>query len=283
MDGVFVSAGRRKLELLSPGRLAGQGVFETMRAHQGKIVQREEHLARLFKGLRILKIQPAFTKQEIRKNLSSLLCLNPLFEARHAPSRCMARIRLLVWLFRGVVHTAIVAVPYRPFSLKKYRKGFKVLVAPRRLNRSPRLAFVKSIQYGVFLKGYQSARERGFDEAIFLDRHGFLVEGSRGNLFFVKGRILFTPPLSCGCLSGITRWAVIKIARRLGLRVKEVPGRVQELLKAEEAFLTNSLMGVMPVSRVNSRAIGTGKAGATTLRILKCYQKMSSQEISITQ
>ena len=260
LDGGLVAVDSATLDSLSPGKIVGKGVFETMLSKKGRIFQLEEHLQRLFQGLRVLKIQSPLTRDQMKKDLITLLRFSLLSKAR---------VRIVVWQNQGRVRTALMMQPYRPFSARKYREGFKALMAGERLRRSLRWSSVKSLEYQIFLRVYHVAQSRGCDEAILLNGRGFLAEGSRSNIFFVKDDVLYTPSLSCGCLDGVTRRMVLKIARQLKLKVKEANVRPEELSNADEAFLTNSLMGVMPLSELNGRLIASGRVGPVTLRILK--------------
>ena len=136
---------------------------------------------------------------------------------------------------------------------------------------------VKSLDYVCFWKAYQRAKAQGYDEALLRNHRGELVEGSRSNIFFLKDNKLCTPSLASGCLKGITRSVVIKIARRMRIEVQERTITPQELLNAREAFLTNSLIEVMPLTSIKGRSVGNGKAGALTLRILKEYRRWISK------
>jgi len=269
LDNEFIPAGDRLVEKLTPGILKGRGVFETMRVYPtGKIFGLPEHLSRLKRGLKILKIESPLSGKRMRETLEEVLGFN------HFTS---ARVRIIVWQDNRRVHVAIMAFPYDPFPASQYAKGFKAIISQSKLNEFYLMKDVKSLNYIFFLKAYQRAKTQGYDEALLLNRRGELVEGSRSNIFFLKDDKLYTPALASGCLRGITRGLVIKIARQMNIEVKQAITTPQELLNVDEAFLTNSLIEAMPLTSVEGKPVGNGKAGPVTLKILREYRRIVSK------
>ena len=304
-DGAFIPADSRMIESLSPGHLKARGVFETMRADSGKIVLLNQHLLRLKKGLEILKIKSPYSNQELRGYINTLL--SPLVSLRATegseailfskekiassrPARHLhdlagglsvaprndttknTRVRLTIWQDHKKTHASIVILPYEPFSRRKYEEGFKAVISPIRSHRSSRWSWVKSLDCLFLWQAYAEAKSKGYDEALILNAKGYLAEASRSNIFFVVKAELWTPALACGCLRGITRKVVITIARRMGMKVRTIPIKPEALGYAQEAFLTNSLLEIMPLTSVNGRRIGSGWAGPVTLQILRRYR-----------
>ncbi len=263
LDNEFIPANNRLVEKLTPGVLKGRGVFETMRVYPGtQIFSLQEHLRRLKCGLKILKIESPLSGKQMKEALDGVLGFNHLTSAR---------VRVMVWQDNRHVHAAIMAFPYDPFPASQYAKGFKAIISQSKLNESYLMKDVKSLNYIFFLKAYQRAKTQGYDEALLLNHRGELVEGSRSNIFFLKDGKLCTPALASGCLKGVTRGIVIKIAQRMKMKTKQVIAAPQELLNAKEAFLTNSLIEVMPLTAIEGRLVGDGKAGSVTLKILREY------------
>lgn len=260
-------------ETLTPGILTGQGTFETMRSYDGRIFALDEHLSRLLWGLKYLHIQAPFLRKGIKEKLYLSLESNSLKDAR---------IRLTIWRQKNKTRMSIVIMPYRSISLQKYKKGFKADVAdvtlPDSINPN-----IKSIHYIHFLKAYKKAKSKGYDETILLNKQGHITEGSRSNIFFFKDGCLFTPILSCGCLDGITRRIVMKLVSEMSIPCREVAVHLSQLLTAHEAFLTNSLIEIMPLTRIQHKTIGQGKPGKITRMILKKYQNFVQQNVSLVQ
>jgi branched-chain amino acid aminotransferase len=112
------------------------------------------------------------------------------------------------------------------------------------------LADLKSLDYELFAQANAQARSKGFDEALLLNRNGTIFEASRANIFWIKDKVLYTPPLSSGCLNGITRRQVVKQARSLKISVKEINLTPEILKNSDAAFLTNSLIGIKPIETI---------------------------------
>ncbi len=208
-----------------------KGVFETMLGLDGTVLDTALHLKRLRGGLKILgitapSISPSALKEVFLRN--QLPC---------------GRVRLMVWQAGGQTHVLIAALPYKAPDDKPYRAC--LIKTSRAAN--DRLADLKSLDYELFAEAFSRARSMGFDEALLLNRKGHIFEASRANIFWIKDRVLYTPPLSSGCLNGITRQQVFRQARHLKIRVKEEILTPQVLKEANAAFLTNSLIGIKPV------------------------------------
>ena len=265
LDGSLIPADEQTLKSFSPGVLKAEGVFETMRACDGRIFLLDRHLQRLSDGLRILKIKAPCSSRRMKEQICLCLRLNFFPDAK---------VRLTVWRRQGKSHIVLVSQPYHPFTKSKYQKGFQAVTLKIRRKESPRLSSVKSLDCSALRKAYTRARRKGKDEALLLNREGYLVEGSRSNVFLIVNGELWTPALECGCLKGITRGAVIALARDVGVKLKMVRIKPDQLEKAQEAFLTNSLMGVMPLTSIDGKKIGRGRAGPVTLQILKQYRTL---------
>ena len=256
LDGEMVEAKPSLLKSLTPGVLRAKGVFETMRVSNGKAALLEAHLKRMSRGLNVLNLFRPKSLAAIPENISQLLKINRLKNAR---------VRLMVWQKGGGVHGAIVVEPFKIPTAQQYKEGFKGMLANGHRRQTP--VPIKSLDYAIFRESLRKARAAGFDEALLVNSKGELVEGSRTNIFLVKDNCLFTPPIKSGCLPGVTRQAVLECARKLKLRCAAKTLKARDLLEADEAFVTNALLGIMPLTRVGSKPIGTGKPGPVTRRL----------------
>lgn len=231
LDGEYLQVSSQIVEAFTPGVFKAKGVFETMLGLDGVVLDTAVHLNRLRTGLKILGVKvPAINTSVVR----IVLQRNDLSSGR---------VRLMVWQAGQDTHVMAAALPYKVSNKKAYRVC--LLKTDRASN--DRLADVKSLDYELFAEAFSQAQSKGFDEALLLNRNGYIFEASRANIFWIKDKVLYTPPLSSGCLNGITRQQVIKQAGNFKIDVKE-KNLTPEILKiADAAFLTNSLIGIKPI------------------------------------
>ena len=260
IDGKFITGDGWSVDSLSPGVVKGRGVFETMRFYQGRIFAYKEHWSRLERGLKSLRIKNHCPKGKIKRIIRGVVKVNRLKAAR---------LRLMIWEYKKKAHIVVIAQPFSDF-----KQSFAVTVSGIRAKRTT-YSHLKTLDYGRFYQAFQEAKHKGCDEAILLDRHKNVVEGSRSNIFYVSKGALHTPDIKSGCLNGITREIVLQLARKLGLqRVVSKKILVEDLIYGEEAFLTNSVWEIMPLTKVDEYKIGQGCAGPVTLKLLQAYRNM---------
>ena len=267
-DGPHVSARDRGLTL-------ADGVFETMRARGGTIFRLNRHLARLERSLTVLEI-PA--PRELHDWVGDA--------AKAAGDE--ASIRLTVT--RGPAPagvappdapqpTVVISVgPMPAFPPSTYAEGLSAHVASGRRNEYAMTAGLKTLAYIDAVAGVLEARRAGADEALFLDTEGHCCEASASNLFIATGTELVTPPLSCGVLPGITREAVLELARAEGVAAAERKIGLHQVRAAKEAFLTSSLRGIAPLVRIGGTPIGRGMPGELTRRLTAAYLALIDRE-----
>jgi branched-subunit amino acid aminotransferase/4-amino-4-deoxychorismate lyase len=159
-----------------------------------------------------------------------------------------------------------------------YRRGMSALVTSVRRNETSFLSGVKSLNNLDNVLAREEAHRQGAGEAILLNTRGFVVEGSASNVFLVLDGRLVTPNLSSGCLAGITRQAVLELATAAGLEAVETDVELSAFAVASEAFLTGSVMEVMPLTRLDDGPIGSGRPGPVTGRLGRLYREMVLQE-----
>ena len=263
LNGEMIAANSSLLSRLTPCLMEWKGAFETMRVCNGKILLVNEHMNRLLRGLKILGVKCIYSK----KNMIS--CMRRTLDANGLKD---ARLRLIIRKYNRKIDISVVASAYHPFSIRKYKNGFRAVLAKDRYKGKLPLSNVKAIDYGFYCKAYLQASRQGCDEAIILNRQGYVVEGSHTNIFLVQNKSLITPSLKCGCLNGIIRKVVIGLAKEKGIKCKATFIRLENFMEAEEAFLTNSLIGIMPVTCVNNQKINKGRVGSLTSRLTESYK-----------
>lgn len=262
LNGEFLDAQDALALVLESGLLSGWGLFETMRYYQNKIVGLGEHLERIQASSKTIGIKMPFTLARLKGVIKKTVQLNGFSDTR---------VRLTIWRQKKDPAILVSAEKYIPYPRQRYAQGFKLAVSRFTVAEDSFLAGLKSTSRLLYELSFKEAQDRGFDEAIILNNSGYLAEASRSNLFLVKGKTLFTPGLSCGCLKGITRGVVIKLAIKYSIKIKEGNFTLQDLYHADEAFLTNSLMGVMPVRFLEDQSIGKKRCGELTNFFIQKY------------
>jgi branched-chain amino acid aminotransferase len=177
-------------------------------------------------------------------------------------------------------HPTVVMLA-RPLSLpprEKYRRGLSLISVTQ--PPSP-LARLKSLNYLDKLLARRRARHSGADDALLVSPKGLLLEASASNLFLVESGRLFTPRLQAGVLPGITRAVVMKLARKLGLPCRALDLTRVRLRQADECFLTNSIIEIIPVCRIDRRPLRSGRPGPITAAVMAAYRELVAAELGL--
>jgi branched-chain amino acid aminotransferase len=282
VNGRALRAGGAHLSALDRGFTLADGLFETMRAYGGVIFRLDRHLERLHRSARALGIAPP---AELGTMVSEAL------RTSRAAGRTEASVRLTlsrgagapgVAPSEGAEPTVAIAIhPAPPLPSALYREGLSACIASGRKNEHAMTAGHKTLAYTDAVVALLEARAAGVDDAIFLDTAGHLSEAASSNIFLVREDVLLTPPVSCGVLPGVTRGAVLEIAPSLGLRVEERVLGPEDLTAAGEAFLTSSLREIVPLVRVDGRAVGRGAPGAVTAQVMAGYADLVRRECRV--
>ena len=221
-----------------------------MRSYRNNIIYLDQHLKRIKESSGLIKLILPYPLSTLKKIIKDIVNINLLKDAY---------VRLTAWKSETSADILVVARKYHTYSLKKYKQGFSVCVSGFRQNEHSFLARIKSTSYLLYQLAYLEAKEKGFDEAIILNSRGYIAEASRSNIFLVKDSQLFTPSLTCGCLDGITRRVIFDLAKKYHLKIFEGNFTLSDLYDSDEAFLTNSLMGVMPLRSIEKQNRGVGR------------------------
>lgn len=281
LNGSLIPLSQARISPLDYGFLYGYGLFETMRAYGGHVFRLEKHLARLERSARALNIGFDSTVK-LEKAIYDTLRANHLLNARIRLSVSPGEEELAPNLPAKREPTVfIMASSYAPPSEDVYRRGFTAMVSRvHRSTRSPSSG-LKSLSGLDILLARQGAASYGVDHAILLNDDDLVAEGSSSNVFHVDDGVLFTPAEHSGILPGVTRDVVLKeLAPSLGLVTKEMDVALSDLLEADEAFLTNSMIEVMPLTILADRSVGTGYPGALTQRLMKAYKALVERSLS---
>jgi len=277
LNGAMVPRSQAKIPAMDYGFLYGYGLFETMRAYSGTVFRLDSHIARLAKSADRLGI--AVDTAILKKAVTDTLKANGLREAR---------VRLTVSIGEGSLvpdlHSCtapgvlVVAAKYTPYADEVYQRGFRVIVSSIHRNSQSPVPAMKTANYMESLLARQEAKAAGVDDALFLNEKGQLAEVSTSNIFLVSKNVLKTPRQESGILPGITRGVILELAPQMGIMALESDILLEEIVGADEAFLTNSILEIMPVTNLNGKAIRDGRPGPITCRLMSAYKDLVLRE-----
>lgn len=271
LDGRPLPLEEAVISVFDRGFLYGDSVYEVVRTYQGVPFERDAHLQRLAGSAARIGMELPVSQDVLAKelDLAHRVSGNPDSYVRVMVTRGSGKIGLdpaLAEVPRRVVIAQDVTQMVPP--PKVYEEGVEVaLVSVRRNLRSAIDPQAKTGNYLNSVMAIAEARTTGAYEAVMLDHQGFITEGSSSNFFLVIGGMLFTPPIDAGILMGVTRTAVLRVARAAGIRVLELPLPEQAIDEADEVFITSSIREIVPVVRVSGKTIGSGKPGDVTRRL----------------
>ena len=255
INGLFWAIDKATISVLDRGFTYGDGLFETMRSYSGKIFRLECHLDRLFRSARSIFIDLPMTKNEIRSAINASIELNKL-------SNSIVRLTITrgeqdpgLNIDYSAPPTVVILVrPTKVISKNVYKKGIGIKLYKKSAIRTQGISNqIKSCNYLSNILLREKAIKEGFFEAILLDNDNNATEGTFSNIFIIKNNQLKTPSLNEFVLSGIIRKAILDICRANNISFKETAITEKDLYEADEIFLTNSGIEVLPVSNINHR------------------------------
>ena len=273
LNGRFVTKEEATVSVFDHGYLYGDGIYETMRAYNGTLFLLDRHLDRLSRSANAISLTLPMSLEDIGKALKETLRVNHLTEAyvRLHFSRGPGEIGLDPALCPEPT-MVIMARPFKGYPSEHYERGVSVAVVKTRRNHP--LALDPSIKGTNFLNNILAKIESiraGAYEGIMLNWEGFVAEGTICNIFMVKSGTIITPALSIGILEGVTRGLVLHLADKEHVATLETAFTPHELLTADECFITNSSIEVMPVTIIDGKLIGNGKPGPVTAALARAY------------
>lgn len=275
-NGQLISGEAGTVSPLDHGFLYGHGLFETMRAYNGRVFRLRDHLNRLKESAAYLGWPEIPKTAEISQAIDGVLKANHLHNAS---------VRLT--LSRGIgaarpdsasCGQPTVAVFASPLPQPLPPEGWQVAIVKLRRNLSSPLVRIKSANYLDNILARAEAGACNAQEAIMLNTDGFVAEGSMSNIFFVTAKRLVTPDDSSGILPGVTRRIIIELAQLAGIPVEIRQVNPEELAGADEIFLTSSIMEVIPVTAINGHPIGNQYVGAMTAMLQRLYRELAEKE-----
>ena len=280
VNGRLVDEGDHAVSVLDAGLLYGYGIFETMLVVDGRVFRPGRHLSRLRGAAALVHIPLSWTDQELEEMIHSTLNANILDNAyvRLTVTRGVGEPRMN---FTGDMTPSVIVLARglpdgvwakRPDGVRlAVSRNFSVYSLDLRTK-------IKSTNYLVNALAKQEAEALGVDDVIMLNEKGVVAECPTANIFAVSGGCIMTSPADTGLLPGVTREAVIEVARAAGVAFEEREITVAELVNADEVFKTSSIMGVVPVTEIDGRKIGGGRTGPVTRRLQERYRELIRKE-----
>ncbi len=265
-----------KVSVYDHGLLYGDGVFEGIRSYAGKVFRLKEHVDRLYDSARAIKLEIPLSKTEFAQAIHDTLAVNALKDAY---------IRAIVTRGAGTLgldprktsdpQVIIITDTIQLYPPELYETGLEIATVSTIRNHpnavNPR---IKSLNYLNNILAKIEAIQAGCLEALMLNHKGEVAECTGDNIFIIKHGLLRTPSLEAGLLEGITRNAVIELAKKAGIEVQEMALTRHDVFTADECFLTGTAAEVIPVVKCDARVIGTGKPGPITKQLMKRFHEL---------
>jgi len=271
MDGELVDWADARVHVLSHGVHYGSGVFEGIRCYETRsgpaVWHLEEHLKRLFRSAKLYHMEIPFSQEALADAVRETIRANGLTSCYIRPLVFRGYGEMGVNPLNAPVNVTIAVWPWGAYlGEQAIEHGVRVKVSSWKRNDQNSLPSAAKAT-GQYINGVLAKVESlkaGYDEAILLNQAGYITDGSGENVFAVRGGVLCTPPISAGCLDGITRATVMEMAAELGYQVREQNLTRTDLYNADEAFFTGTAAEITPIRELDDRVIGEGTRGPTT-------------------
>lgn len=277
IDGKYFGEQDAKVSVFDHGLLYGDGVFEGIRAYNGRVFRLKEHIDRLYYSAKAILLNIPMSHEQMTRAVVDTCRQNNLRDGY---------IRLVVTRGVGTLglnprtckqpSVIVIADKIQLYPVELYQRGLEIITVPttRNLHSAVNPA-IKSLNYLNNILAKIEANNAGCEEAVMLNSQGYVSECTGDNIFIVKAGKLFTPPLAAGALYGITRAVVVELAREAGLDPSEPNLTRYDLFNADECFLTGTGAELIPVVKIDGRVIGDGKPGPVTRGLVEKYHALT--------
>jgi len=276
LNNKLVDIDKACISVTDSGFLYGAGLFETMRSHNGVVFALKDHLDRLFTSADVLSINNPYDREYITEAITKLLHSNKLTDAR-----------LRLTLTNGPMTESeeklkstllITAAKFRSYPPEYYKKGVMVVLCPFKQNPIDPASGRKTTSYFSRMIALNLAHQKRAAEAIWFTLDNRLAEGCISNVFLVKDSVLYTPPINTPVLPGVARKTVCRLALEDSIKLTEKDLSIDDILGADEIFMTNVIMQVMPITKVEKHTVGDGQVGPITKKLHKSFEELVKKE-----
>ncbi len=279
IDGKFVDEKKAVVSVFDHGLLYGDGVFEGIRAYNGRVFKLKEHVERLFFSAKAILLKIPMSQKAVADAVRETCKRNGIRDGY---------VRLVVTRGAGTLgldpnrcknpQVIIIADKIQLYPKAFYEKGLDIVTVPTTRNHPNAVnPAIKSLNYLNNILAKIEAINAGCIEAIMLNAEGFVAECTGDNIFMMKGGRLLTPPFAAGALQGITRGVVLDIAREMGVEVAEPNLTRYDLFNADECFITGTAAEVVPVVKIDGRPVANGRPGKMTKKFMAAYHQVANQ------
>jgi branched-chain amino acid aminotransferase len=279
LNGKFVPKEEAKISVFDHGFLYGDGAFEGIRSYNGLVFRLEPHIDRLFETMHTLMIDAQMTKSQMVQAVVGTLQANKLKDGyiRLIITRGDGDLGLDPRKCFGKPNVIIIADKITLYPAELYKQGMAIITVPTIKNHPNALnPQLKSLNYLNNILAKMEATLCGYNEAIMLDANGYVGECTGDNLFIIKNGVLSTPHLAS--LQGITAQAILGLAKEMKINTVEGFITRHDVYNAHECFLTGTAAELIPVVKVDGRAIGDGKPGPITQKLLGAFKKLTATD-----
>ncbi len=279
ITGKLVPQEDAKISVYDHGLLYGDGVFEGLRSYSGKVFRLAEHVERLYNSAKAIWLTIPMSQQEMCTAINETVRANNIVDGY---------VRAVVTRGAGSLgldpnkcsnpQVIIIADVISLYPPELYQKGLEIVtVSVMRTHPAALNPRIKSLNYLNNILAKIEGLQAGCIEALMLNHKGEISECTGDNIFLVRKGVLYTPPIDAGILEGVTRQAVIDLAQQADIEVREIPLTKHDVYIADEVFLTGTAAEVVPVVKVDSRAIGSGKPGPMTLDLNQRFHALTRE------
>jgi branched-chain amino acid aminotransferase len=281
VNGAYVPTSEAKVSVFDRGFLYGDGVFEGIRAYQGRIFRLDQHVDRLYRGAKAILLEPPLTPEEMKDIIREGV-------RRNGQGDCYIRVVLSrgegdLGLDPRNCHTpatlVVIVDAIRLYPREAYEQGLEIISCVTRRNLPAALnPGIKSLNYLNNILAKIEVGRAGAHEGLMLSHAGYVAEATGDNVFICRNGEIVTPPAHVGILEGVTRGVVLELAAEMGLPCQQEMLTLYDVYAADECFLTGTAAEIVPVSRVDGRDIGDGRPGPITKRLMARFKEVTVAE-----